>query len=158
MRVQHPVEVFYLALMHRWYTTAPPDKHLGSLDGDPARNTQVARLAFVLQKVAAGQVQHAFSTLEKHTEREDGISHISKAKTQMREPYPLWDGWYLEGNMSMDDKRERIIRNLRHVGVSAAFIRAVEDFVEGKSIEPYFPTAEEEKIILAKIAEREAAL
>lgn len=153
MRVQKPVEILYLALMKRWHDSAPADGHLGSLDGEPARNTQASRLAYVLQKIAAGQVQRAFSTLEFHTQRTDGVSHISMAKDMLRMPIPLWDGWFLEANMSMEDKRDRVIRNLRHLGLSPAFVRATEDFVEGKSVEPYFPTEEEEQLILERLTE-----
>lgn len=138
MRLRNPVEILYLDLMHRWQSTAPGDGKHGTLDGMPEINSQVARLAYVLNKIGAGQIKKIFSKLESLTERRDGSSHISKYKEQLENPYPLLDGWYLEGCASLEKKHD-LVRELRMLGVSPTFVRAVDDFVSGKSIDKYFP-------------------
>ena len=54
MRLKDPVEIFFLTLLLRWEKSAPPDKKQGLLDGEPERNTQMSRMAYVLNKVGAG--------------------------------------------------------------------------------------------------------
>jgi len=155
MRVRSAVEVLYLSLMKRWHNTAPADRRYGSLDGKREQNSQEARLAYVLQKIGAGQVDRAFSTLSRLIERRDGGSYISKDGARMESPRPLWNGWFLEGCASMEQKRG-IIRELKHLGLSPPFIEAVDDFVAGKDIEKYFPTDEEAEEIVRRIEEQEA--
>ena len=87
MRLRDPVEILYLALMHGWQSTAPGDKKHGTLDGMPEVNSQVARLAYVLNKIGAGQTKKIFSKLESLTERRDGSSHVSKHKERLENPY-----------------------------------------------------------------------
>lgn len=150
MRVADPVEILYLSLMHRWDRTAPPDRHEGLLDGEPARNTQTARLVYVLQKIAAGNVERVYSTLARYTRRNDGESYISKNPSWMEQPFPLGDGWFFEGCTSLVQKHS-VVHNFSKLGLSGAFGQAVEDFVAHKPIEQYFPTEAEEERILAKI-------
>lgn len=156
MRVTNPVEILYLSLMHRWQRTAPIDRHEGLLDGKPARNTQTARLVYVLQKIAAGNVEHVYSALARHTRRNDGESYISKNSSWMENPFPLGDGWFFEGCTSLAQKHF-VVQQLSTFGLSGAFGQAVEDFVAHKPIEQYFPSEEEEEQILTKIHARERA-
>ena len=148
------VEILYLSLMHRWERTAPPDQHKGLLDGEPARNTQAARLVYVLQKIAAGNVERTYSTLARYTRRNDGESYISKNPSWMEQPLPLGDGWFFEACTSLVQKHA-IVHNFSKLGLSGALGQAVEDFVAHKSIEQYFPTEAEEEQILAKIHAQE---
>lgn len=69
MRLRDPVEIVYLALMHRWQTTAPGDRKHGTLDGEPEVDSPVARLAYMLNKLAVGQTERVFRTLERLTVR-----------------------------------------------------------------------------------------
>jgi hypothetical protein len=151
MRLRDPVECLYLSLMHRWQVTAPPDHNWGLLDGEPVQNSQVARLAYVLKKVAVGQVEQVFRALEKLTRRRDGSSLISTQPARMESPYPLWDGWYLEGCISLEQKRT-VVRQLRQLGLTPAFIDAVEDFVAGDNIDRHFPTPEEQAEMVRQYA------
>lgn len=158
MRVVEPVEVLYLALMQRWESSAPPDKHQGYLDGEPTRNTQTQRLKYVLEKVALGApgtTERVYSTLATHSRREDGESYISKNCSWMKEPEPLSDGWFFEGCTSLPQK-ENVIAALAHVGLSPAFLNALVDFVAHKPIGKYFPTLEDEPEINRRIKEWEA--
>ncbi len=150
MRLRDPVECLYLSLMYRWQKSAPPDHHTGRLDGEPTENCQITRLAYVLKKVAVGQVDATFCRLETLTVRRDGSSYISKRPNTMQSPYPLWDGWCLEGCASLDQKR-LIIRQLRQLGLSPSFVESVEDFVAGEAIDRYFPTLAEQEEILQQI-------
>lgn len=149
MHVLDPVECLYLSLMQRWQTTAPPDHHTGLLDGEPAENSQVARLAYVLKKIAAGQVDETFARLERLTVKRDGSSHISRDKRRMRAPHPLYGDWWLEGCMSLATKLD-IIRQLRQLGLSPAFVRSVESFVANEPIDRYFPSLQEQKEIVRR--------
>lgn len=149
MHVLDPVECLYLSLMHRWQTTAPPDRHMGVLDGEPAENSQIARLAYVLNKIAIGQVDETFEKLERLTVKRDCSSHISRDTRRMRAPHPLHGDWYLEGCMSLLAKLE-IVRQLRHLGLSRAFIQSVENFVANDGIDRYLPTHEEQQEIIRR--------
>jgi hypothetical protein len=119
-----------------------------------ARNTQTARLIYVLQKIAAGNVERVYSTLARYTRRNDGESYISKNPSWMEQAFPLGNGWFFEGCTSLVQKHS-FVYNLSKLGLSGVFGQAVEDFVAHKSIEHYFPTEAEEEQILAKIHARE---
>lgn len=95
------VEIWYLALMLRWEQKASPDRHEGLLGGKPARNTQVARMVYVLNMIATGQVDRTYKRLSQRMQRGDGKSYVSSNSDWMKEPYPLLGGWYLEGCMSL---------------------------------------------------------
>jgi hypothetical protein len=142
MRVKDSVELLYLHLMDKWESTAPEDGKQGSLDNKPARNTQKARMEFILDKVACGNEDQIFGTLSVYTTREDGESYISKNKSWMIEPMKLYGGWFFEGCTSLQQK-QFILQNLTKVGLSPVFVACMDDFVAGKSIKEYFPTKEE---------------
>ena len=150
MRVTDPVEILYLSLMHRWQRTSPLDRHEGLLDGKPTRNTQTARLVYILQKIAIGNVERVYSTLARYSRRNDGESYVSRNPSWMEQPYPLGDGWFFEGCTNLVQKQS-VVHNLSGIGLSGAFAQAVEDFVAYQPIEQYFPTEAEERQILAKI-------
>lgn len=154
MHITEPVEYLYLCLMRRWEQTAPPDRHQGLLDGEPERNTQISRFAYVLRKIAAGSDESVFVTLARFTRRNDGESYISKNASWMEEPYPLGDGWYFEGCTSLKQKQE-ILQNLRWVGMSSVFVACAEDFVAGTSVAKYEPTSTEADAVLRRIHESE---
>jgi hypothetical protein len=145
MRLTKPVEVLYLFRMIGWQRSAPPENHEGLLDGIPVRNSQKARMSFLLQKVAAGsakQIDASFQTLERFSRREDRTSYISKDPSWMKEPCSLWAGWFLEGCTNMSQK-EAILQYLTKLGLSQSFADCAVDFVAGKSVEHYMPTEEE---------------
>lgn len=151
MRVTEPVEVLYLTFMHRWQRTAPPDQHLGELDGKPARNTQTERLALVLRNIAVGpNAEQVYSTLARYTRRKDGNSYVSKDHSWMEQPHLLSHGWYFEACTSLVQK-QAVLHNLGRLGLSGAFSQAAEDFVADLPIERYFPTEADEPTVLAKI-------
>jgi hypothetical protein len=97
MRLRQPIEILYLTLMSNWHKAAPPDGHLGELDNLPTRNTQISRLAYILNKIAVPKFDRIFSALATHVRREDGESYISKDRSWMIEPTELGGGWHLEG-------------------------------------------------------------
>jgi len=152
--ITDPVELVYLSLMLRWERTAPPDRSGGLLDGKPARNTQTARLAYVLQKVAVGLREEPFATLARYSRRKDGESSVSRNPATMIQPHALTDGWYVEGCMNLQQK-QMFLQNITRLGLSSAFAACLDDFVAGKSVEDYLPTEEEQVEILRKIDEIE---
>lgn len=156
-KITDPVEALYLALMIRWEKTAPPDRNKGLLDGVPERNTQISRLVFVLQKIAAGEEDRVFSTLERYNRRKDGIAFISKLPSSMRNPRELSADWYYEGCMNMEDKAV-LVGTLRKLRLSSEFIQATEDFVANRSVIKYMPTKEEIEIIIAKLDANESKI
>jgi hypothetical protein len=159
MRLTNPVEVLYLYLMLRWERSAPPESHEGLLDDVPTRNTQKARMTYLLQKVAAGapkQIESTFQTMARFTRRQDGRSYISKDQSWMEEPCSLWDGWYLEGCTNMSQK-ETILQWLTKLGLSQSFADCAVDFVAGKSVEAYMPTEQEAADALQRIEVEDAS-
>lgn len=155
MRLRDPVEFLYLSLMLRWERTAPQDQHEGLLDGKPERNTQISRFAYVLNKVAIGNVDRVFRRLQRETCKRDGTSYVSRDSSRMKEPYPLLEGWFFEGCCNMEQKRE-FLKHLVGIGVSRGFVECAGDFVEGKSVKRFMPTEEEEDEAIRRYQEREA--
>ena len=159
MRVVEPVEILYLTLMHRWERAAPPDKHAALLDGEDARNTQTARLRYVLEKIAAGTpatAERVYSTLARHTRRNDGESYVSRKSGWMQQPEALSCGWHVEACTNLDQKLN-VVSALSHLGLSGAFVQAVADFVSHKSIERFLPTEADEPESMARVRKWEAA-
>ena len=154
MHLHDPVEFIYLNYMYTWQSTAPGDRKHGTLDGMPEINSQVARLAHVLNKFGAGQSKKIFSKLESLTERRDGSSYISKYKERLENPHPLLDGWYLEGCASLEQKHD-LVQELKMLGVSPTLVHAIDDFVSGKPIDKYFPNDEEQIEIVRQIRARQ---
>jgi hypothetical protein len=154
VHIKDPVELLYLSLMLRWERTAPPDREQGTLDGEPARNTQISRMAYVLQKIAAGTKERAYQTLARYTRRNDGESYISKDSSWMKEPYLLGEGWFFEGCTSLVQKQSSL-QHLTKLGLSGVFVACADDFVAGNSVEKYLPIDEEQEEILRKIREKE---
>jgi hypothetical protein len=72
----------------------------------------------------------------------------------MTEPYPVCQGWYFEGCCNLNQKHD-LLRNLVHLGLSRGFVDCACDFVEGKSVERYLPTPEEEEEVLRRYRARE---
>jgi len=154
MGIKNTVEYLYLALMLRWEKDAPPDRHQGLLDGEIARNTQIARMAYILKKIAAGQEERAYKLLCLNSRRDDGKSYVSQDFSWMKEPYPLSCGWYFEGCTSLIQKQE-ILQCLTKLDLSATLVNCIDEFVAGKSIESLLPTEDEAEEILRRSIEAE---
>jgi hypothetical protein len=158
MRVLEPVEILYLSLMQRWALNAPPDKHQGLLDGEPARNTQTERLKYVLEKIAAGSettTQKVYSTLARYSRRQDGESYVSRNRSWMEQPEQLSGGWYYEGCTNLEQKLN-VVSSLSHLGLSGPFVQAVAEFVANKPFEQFLPTPADEDEINRRIRAWEA--
>lgn len=153
MELKNTVEYLYLALMMRWESTAPKDKHLGHLNGEQTRNTQAERLAYIINKIAAGNVDSVFNALSMACRRNDGKSNIYKDSSWMLMPTPLLNGWYLEGNISLIQKQD-IVQGLTKVGISPALVSCIDVFIEGKSIKSLIPSTGEEISMLNKMYKR----
>lgn len=148
--LKNTIEVLYLALMLRWQCNAPPDRHVGLLDGKPERNTQISRLAYAIEKIAVGNVGRTYQSLATYTRRNDGKSYFSKDPSWMKESYPLSDGWYFEGCVNLGQKQS-FLQHLTKLGLSSLFIACVDDFVANKDIKKYMPSIEEQEEILREI-------
>lgn len=129
--------------MLRWERQAPLPGKYGILDGEKRQNSQYARLAYILSKIAAGNDEHVYNTLKRYTGRQDGETYFSKDPSWMTTPVLLTAGWYMEGCASGNQKLATFIPPLRQLGLSPTFLEAVSAFVEGNSIHPYMPSAEE---------------
>ena len=55
------------------------------------------------------------------------------------EPHHLRNGWYLEGCMSLKDKKA-VLQYLPQLGLSPRFVPCAQDFVSGKRVDKYWPT------------------
>ena len=149
MHLSDSVEILYLALMLRWEKSAPANNHLGYLDGVPTRNSQKARLAYVLSKIAAGNPRF-LPALSLRTRRKDGESYVSSSPAWMAEPCELLDGWFLEGCMRLEQKAA-ITSAVVRLGHSALFGASMDDFVEGKSVRKYMPSIEEQEALVRRL-------
>ena len=154
MGIKNSVEYLYMSLMLRWERSAPPDRHQGSLDGEPARNTQITRMAYILTKIAAGQEERTYQLLSRHSRRDDGNSYISQDASWMKEPHPLSGRWYFEGCTSLVQKQD-ILQGLTKLGLSPTLVSCIDEFVAGKSIEHRLPSEEEAEEILRRSIEEE---
>lgn len=155
--IKNTVELLYLALMIRWERSAPPDGQKGNLDGKGVINSQTARLAYILSKIAAGSEARDYQILARYTRRRDGNSRVSKIGASMKSPCPLTNGWYLEGCANLKMEKFECIHALTYLGLSARFVDAVEDFVSGKSIISYYPTIEQQEEILRNLDRHDEA-
>jgi hypothetical protein len=144
-----PVEILYVALMLRWEKSAPPDNHLGSLDGIPTRNSQKARLAYVLRKIAAGNPRF-LPALSVRTPRQDGESYVSTNSSWMVEPCELLDGWFLEGCMKLEQK-EAVTSAVVRIGHSALFGACINEFVAGRPVREFMPSIEEQEELARRL-------
>jgi len=154
MGIKNTVEYLYLALMLKWEKSAPPDRHQGSLDGEPAKNTQITRMAYILRKIAAGQEERTYQLLCRHSRRNDGKSYVSKDSSWMKESYPLSSGWFFEGCTSLIQKQD-ILQHLTKLDLSPTLVDCIDEFVAGKSIEKRLPSEDEAEEILRRSIEAE---
>ena len=152
MGIKNTVEYLYLVLMLRWEKTAPPDNREGLLDNKRERNTQKARMTFILRKVAAGQEKRAYMHLSRFSRRNDGNSYVSNDFSWMKAPCSLGDGWFLEGGTSLIQKQQ-ILQHLTKLELSPYLVDCIDEFVAGRSISNRVPSeAEQEEILRRSIA------
>lgn len=147
MGIKNTVEYFYLAQMLRWEKSAPPDRHEALLDGEPTRNTQITRMAYILKNIAAGQEDRTYQLLCRHSRRNDAKSYVSQDSSWMKEPYPLSNGWFFEGCTSLIQKHD-ILQHLTKLGLSSTLVDCIDEFVAGRSIEHRLPSKEDAEHIL----------
>lgn len=149
MGVKTSVELLWLALMLRWQKAGVSDQDHCTLDGKPAINSQIERMAYILRKLGAGADEGRFRTLSVHTRRQDGCSYISKDSSWMKDPVDIGDGWFFEGCTSLPQKRV-ILGALSKVGYSTPFVECCEEFVAGESVRRFLPAKEEAERMLAE--------
>ena len=149
MHQKSTVEIVYYHIMRQWQETAPEDGKKGLLNGNPTRNSQMSRLAYILSFIACGLEDQIYQILSRYTPRNDGHSYISRNPNWMNRPVELSGGWYFEGCTSLRQKQD-IIQCLTKLGLSPAFVACVNDFVANKNIERYYPSLEEMKSILKR--------
>jgi len=150
MSLRDPSEIFLALLLYRWEKNSPEQGKQGLLDGIAERNTQVARMVYLLQKISVGIESKVLNKLSVASPRNDGESYISKSNDWMKEPREILNGWYFEGCTSLIQKQQ-ILSALSKCGYSNMFIACAENFVGGESIKQYFPTEEEANKILSKV-------
>jgi hypothetical protein len=148
MGVKTSEECFWLALMLRWENVGVSDGGSCTLDGKPAINSQIRRMAYILRKLGAG-AEGRFRTLSVHNRRQDGGSYISKDSSWMEEPVDIGDGWFFEGCTSLRQKRD-ILGALSKLGYSTPFVECCEEFVAGNNVRRFLPRKEEAERMLAE--------
>jgi len=94
MGVKTCEELLWLALMLRWENAGVTDGVSCTLDGEPAKNSQIERMAYVLRKLSTSADGGRFQTLAVHTRRQDGGSYISKDTSWMKEPKDIGDAGF----------------------------------------------------------------
>lgn len=155
MRLKDPVEILFLGYLLRWEHTSPPDKKQGLLDGEPERNTQMSRMAYVLNKVGVGVEDKYFRKLAVGASwSKPGGKFLDKNNEHMENPHPLNEGWWLDGCASLERKLE-MMQDLTKLGLSPSFTKCACDFIAGNSVESYLPTKEEQDEIVRRIRKEE---
>ena len=130
---------------------APLEGKQGLLDGKPERNTQISRMAFVLNKVCVLLEEKYFLKLSTGPSwSKPGGKFLDKNNTHMTNAHSLKKGWWLDGCASLDKKIETMY-DLRKIGMSYTFINCTCDFISGKSIKSYLPSEKEQDGIIKKI-------
>lgn len=159
-RLKNTVELLYLHYMLRWQRTAPPDRHKGLLDGVSTMNSQTSRLGYVLVKIAAGDEERTYRLLAESNRREKGghsRPYFSKDATKLVNPYPLSNGWFLEGCASLPQKHG-FTQHLTKLGLSPRFVACLDDFIAGADISGYIPTLEEQEELLLHLEGQDACM
>ncbi len=156
MSLTDPVELLFFSLFLRWEKNAPLDGKQGLLDGEPHRNTQISRMAFVLNKIGVGLEDKYFLRLTTGSSwSKPGGKFLDKNHEYMENPYALNKGWWLEGCASLEKKVE-MMQDIRKLGMSFTFIKCICDFISGNSILSYLPSDEKRDEIIKNIIEEES--
>ncbi|MBC8637311.1 hypothetical protein IAG25_10855 [Caballeronia sp. EK] len=159
-RVTAPVELLYLALLRKWVKTAPPDGKYGFRDGEKCCNSQTARLARVLNIIAAGNHDDFFNALARYTRKPRGDgSLVTRDKGALQDPYPLINGWYVEQCLNLPQKLA-IVDYLTRLGLSSPFANAAREFVAAQPFDQFEPDERDAPTIWANVRaceEREQA-
>lgn len=151
--IKNEIELDFLAMFVLWKRCSTEDGHKFYSGG---RNTQTARLIFVLNLIAdhfQGKDYNAiFLQLAKRTTRKkDNNSFLSQDSSWMREPHTVRGDWYFEGCTNLRQKQVFMqnIRKMRFPGgfqFSPQFSGCVDDFLEyKKSLEKYEPTKDDKE-------------
>lgn len=105
---------------------------MGIYEGTKLRNSQQARLHYLLKGIGAGNLEKNYSTLAVKTRNHKGMdSKISTCKPM--QGLPLNDRWYLDCCLNLSQKFE-IVEAFKHLGFSRDFIEIAKRFVEGLPI------------------------
>lgn len=127
------LEMVHIHGMSKWESTAPAPGAIGVLGGVVLKNSQQARLQFLLENVGASKPDQAYSTLASKTRDQKGTGD-SKVTTKKPAQYlPLLGSWYLNSCLNLRQKME-IVDALWHLGFSPRFIAIAKTFVAGKPI------------------------
>lgn len=152
MRLSDVTEIFFAALLLKWELTAPEDKKVGTLDGERTQNSQQERMARALRVISTGWEDKYFSKLTLKWRKNDGRSYISKDSSGMNKPIYINNGWWFDGCASLQDK-QGMMQSFTQLGYTPTFVRCVNTFIAGESIQSFIPTDEEQEIIISKIRE-----
>jgi hypothetical protein len=131
----NPDEIDIVRVLLRWETGMPaPGKYI-----DTFENSQMIRLRLVLVEIGKKRGGAKFyEPLASMATGERGKRYIANRYEDMGTPWPLTEGWYLEGTMSLEQKRG-LLHHLLKFRWSVRFVACAEDFVAGKSVLAYQP-------------------
>lgn len=150
MVIKNSTEYFWLLLMMSWEKTVPQARHEEHTDGETCKSSAIARIAFILSKIALGQEERVYQLLSQHMRKQnDDRSYISKDSSGMKNPYPLSNGWFLESCANIVQEKE-ILHFLTKLDISQALVNSIDEFVAGKSIMSRIPSDEETEEILRR--------
>jgi hypothetical protein len=127
------MEMLLFLCMGRWESTAPPDRRVGVYCGVDMKNSQQARLQYLLCLVGCIDADRTYSTLAVRTRRPrtcDSIITTNKPERGL----PLRGRWYLDSCLELKRKLDVVVDALWHVGYSREFIEVARRFVAGKPL------------------------
>ncbi len=126
------MEMLYIMLLGKWEETAPLPGKFGLFNGIHLKNSQQARLQYLLKSIGVNNPEKTYSTLAVKTRKprdEDSMITTHKPARGL----PLLGGWHLDCCLNVGQKLE-IVGALCHLDYSRDFIEISKGFVIGKSI------------------------
>jgi len=127
------LEMIHIYGMAKWESTAPAPGTVGLRSGTSLKNSQQARLQFLLENVGVPNPEQAYFTLALKTRNAKGNGDSKVTTKRPAQGLPLLGSWYLDTCLSLPQKLE-IVDALRHLDYSGRFVAIARKFVAGKPI------------------------
>lgn len=126
------LEMILIIAMGNWESTAPPPGRMGIYRSTKLRNSQQARLQYLLKRIGTGNLEKNYSTLAVKT-RNHKTMDSKVTNNKPAQGLPLNEHWYIDCCLNLSQKIE-IVEKLEYLGYSRDFVEIAKRFVEGLPI------------------------
>ncbi|MCX7194014.1 MAG: hypothetical protein NTY60_10420 [Proteobacteria bacterium] len=124
------IEMLHILALGKWESTAPELGMTGVRNGISLKNSQQARLHYLLEGIGVINSEHTYSTLAVKTRNPKGNTDSKITKRKPEQGLALNGRWYLDCCLNLGQKLE-VVDALSHLGYSRGFIKIAKFFVEG---------------------------